>query len=128
MGCSLALTLPDVISPPTAHAGVILQQPERKRIFNGPKSDKKSVEKAAKESSGGGSLSLPNLGSAGTLALPLSLIGITGATVAARKLDGGFDEFLAGTIVKNSTVDGVGYEVAVMNMKPLKASGGGKKK
>lgn len=130
MGCSLALSLPDVISPPVAHAGVILQQPERKKIFIEPTPEKKSAEKktAEKKSSGGEGLNLPSFGSAGTLALPLSVAGIAGLTVVARKVDGGFDEFMNGALVKDANVDGVGYEVALKSGEPLKAVGGKKKK
>jgi hypothetical protein len=110
-----------------AFAGVILQQPELKKVFqeeSTPAAKKESsaaAPKAAKEApapkaapapkkesySEGGSF--PNA----LLLVPASVAAIAGGGFALTKVDPGFADTFTSSIIKDSSIEGAGYEVAL---------------
>ncbi|GMH43637.1 hypothetical protein BSKO_11559 [Bryopsis sp. KO-2023] len=114
VGVTLGLSVPAFTYTPSAEAGVVITQQEKKRVFNSDtkeetKEEKKATKTAAPSSGPAFGAGFPD---AGTLALPLSIAGIAGATVAARTLDDGFDTFLGATLSRDCS-EYVGYEVAL---------------
>jgi len=90
-----------------ADAGVILQQPTLKRLAT-------TENKTASTGSSAPSSFDFNL-DIGSISLPLTLAGCVGLYVVASKLDNGFDSFMTDAWVKDSAVNGVGYEEEINN-------------
>jgi len=127
-----------------AFAGVILQQPELKKVFqedasaapkaaksaDAPKtksapSPKAEAPKKAETYSGGEGGGFPTL-----LLVPASVAAIVGGGVVLTKVDPGFSDTFTAAILKDSSVEGAGYEVAIKEggVAALKVRGGTTKK
>ena len=93
-------------------AGVVLEQPQLKRIDTSTETDKgsspvrRAAPSAASESSMGGGLNVD----LGLLSLPLTLGGCAALYVAASRLDSDFDDFMSRAWLKDSAANGIGYE------------------
>lgn len=108
-----------------ALAGVVLVQPETKKVFQSePAAAKPKAEKAtpAAKTSESASFSAPSFSAPsldlGVGVLPLSIAAIAGGYVALSKLDPEFAEVVKKTVIKDANLDGAGYEPA------LKGEGG----
>jgi hypothetical protein len=136
LAAALAASALLLASSPAADAKVVLAKGAPKKVFQGAESsaprDRSSASSStpkAKKASGPafGSGATPSIGagSIGTLALPLSLLGIAGAAAAASAADSGFGEFIDGASLRDCN-NYAGYEPALKSESgpPTRAAGG----
>lgn len=104
----------------TAHAGVILQPTETKKVFQGGATP---TEKVAATPAGAPAAPKPkkveSVSEGGPdlkgLILPAALVALAGGGYGLAKIDPGFGEVFATTIIKDSNIDGAGYEAVLKN-------------
>lgn len=90
------------------NAGVVLEQPQLKRI-NATESVVKKPASNAGESSFGINIDI------GSISLPLTFAVCVGLYLAGSKFGDGFESFMTAAWLKDSTVNGVGYEEEIVN-------------
>ena len=108
LGFAAGLAVATVLTAAPVDAGVILQQPQLKKLDLSGGKEKSSRDKKASAAPSAPSLS--GGAALGFLSLPLTVAACGGLYVAASKLDDGFDSFMDTAWVKDSDVNGVGYE------------------